>query len=600
MRSGSTLVWAVWIGAAAVAAAGLSRYRVDNAITDWAPETATVGPFASYCVVGWPKASVDGAAIADALRALPTVAMCIDARSVNAFGPLHGVTADNFVVGPDGRWAGAFCFPASGVSDAAFVDEIRKCMRREANDRAVLAGPAVFHVELNAWSQRRLPAIVAAITLLGAVLLTWITGNVGSALAGTTAVVVSQIVLVGGIAWLGIPMDMSLSVVPPMMLALGFSYVAHRAVQSHIIATLAMCAATTAAGVGVFAATDLLPIRRFALFGVVGVLLVWLAVVTLVRPPIARQKRRRHARLRIRNTLLSAVCRHPRKVIAVFAMLTFAALPAAFRVRFASDPLDYFPADAPIVRHFKTLDEHLTGMLPFQVTVSGNCDIAVMFAETPGVRKVIDVSAWVGSHDRVYWCLADNSAMPALEAAQHRWRQFADAHNCRLAWTGVAAQLARTATVIRRVALLSLPLMVLFAGVVIGLVTRSVRLALLSAWVNAIPALFLIVLAGVSRWPLDLPALMIGAIAIGMAIDDTIHVVRAVSRNESIRRTLLRCWRPCAGSTFVAASCLLLFALAPFRPTAQFGVLLALASLAALAGDLLLLPAAMSTRAQAR
>jgi predicted exporter len=108
------------------------------------------------------------------------------------------------------------------------------------------------------------------------------------------------------------------------------------------------------------------------------------------------------------------------------------------------------------------------------------------------------------------------------------------------------------------------------------------------------------VLAGMTRWPLGLPALMVGAIAVGMAIDDTIHVLQGLARGWSPRRTLVRCWRPCAGSTAVAAVCFALFALAPFRPTAQFGILLSAGSIAALAGDLLVLPAAWAWLVRSR
>jgi predicted RND superfamily exporter protein len=90
--------------------------------------------------------------------------------------------------------------------------------------------------------------------------------------------------------------------------------------------------------------------------------------------------------------------------------------------------------------------------------------------------------------------------------------------------------------------------------------------------------------------------MMFGLSAVGVAADDTVHLLHRTPRSSLARRTtftLAECWRPCVGSSLIAACCLAVFALSPFRPTAQFGVLLAAAILAALLADMLVLPAAL-------
>lgn len=84
---------------------------------------------------------------------------------------------------------------------------------------------------------------------------------------------------------------------------------------------------------------------------------------------------------------------------------------------------------------------------------------------------------------------------------------------------------------------------------------------------------------------------MIGAIAVGMAIDDTVHLVRGLKRRPSIHAVVVECWRPCVGSSLVTAACMALFAFAPFRPTAQFGLMMSIAVIAALVSDFLVFPA---------
>jgi predicted RND superfamily exporter protein len=123
-----------------------------------------------------------------------------------------------------------------------------------------------------------------------------------------------------------------------------------------------------------------------------------------------------------------------------------------------------------------------------------------------------------------------------------------------------------------------------------GTVLARIRAGLLGAGVSAVPTAVLVVVAAVSRLPLGLPALMIAAIEVGVTVDDTLHLAAALSRCRSATRATLECWRPCVGSSLVGASTLAVFALSPFGPTRQFGVLMAAAVLCgALANHLIVL-----------
>ena len=591
--------WIVWLAAAAAAAVGLRHHRIDNALGDWVPGKTALGGFRSYLVVGGPTRLLGAHDLPRRLRGVPSVQFCIDPVSVGAFGHLAGVTAEDFVLGRDGDYAGIFCFSKPDASDDQLVAGVRAALRETLGadaGRLAIGGPALFHVELNRASQARLPHIMCAILAVGGILLWCVTGRLRTSLAAVAAIVLSQAVLFGAIGWLRVPVDMALSMVPPMMMALGFSYAVHRATRHAVIGTLSLCLLTTALGIGTLAATHLVPIRRFAICGVAGVLLAWLAVVTLVpAPPPGRTRRRRRPNVGLK-WCVAAVERHRAVVLIAAIAVSLASVAAAPFLRFETDPLKYFPKNADLVEDFNVLNRRLTGMLPFQVVMSGQEDATRLLSETPGLRKVIDVSSFVGGKDRVYWCLADNDALPGLVAAQARWQTWAKRRGVRVEWRGVAAQIDAAGALVGRVAVVSLPVMALVAMAVIGLLTRDVTLALLSAWVNLLPVAALVVVAAAARWPLGLPAIMIGAIAVGVAIDDTVHVTRCFHGGLSLRRTLVRCWRPCAGSTMVTAACMAMFALAPFGPTAQFGILFALASLFALAGDLLVLPAARGRR----
>ncbi len=588
--------WIAWIVLAAIAAAGLRDYRVDNDLSGWVPARRSVGPVQTYLVVGGPTEALALDRIVPALRRLDSVAWCLDPASLTAAAAFTRVTPNDFVVSADGGWAGVFVFRAEGADDATLVRQVREVIERHAADPARIAtgGPAVFHVALNDYSQRRLIAIMAGILILGGLMLRHLTGSLAAALRTQAAVVLSQVVLLGVISWRGAAMDMSLSMVPPLMTALGFSYAAHRLLRTGVTRILILCWLTTALGFGTFAFADLAPMRAFAVYAVVGLALVWLAVMTLLDPlpPTRRATARLPRWLRaLRAAGWSLASRRPRAVVIVGVFVSVTGIVSVMGLTFETDPLRYFPADSEVYRGFTALDAHLTGMLPFQIQIDRDVDAIPMLQRTSGVRKVIDVTSFAKSPGKVYWCLADNDALPRLQRAEADWHAWSREHGASLQWRGVAAQLAEIGAIVRRTAMVALPFMAVVAGAAVALTTRRLGDGLISLWVNLIPVLAMIASAAATRWALGLPTIMIGAIATGVAVDDTLHVVVATRTRRSLRRSYVRCWHPCIASSLVAAVCLMAFAFSPFQPTAQFGVLLAMAIMAAAFADFLLLPA---------
>lgn len=138
------------------------------------------------------------------------------------------------------------------------------------------------------------------------------------------------------------------------------------------------------------------------------------------------------------------------------------------------------------------------------------------------------------------------------------------------------------------------PLMVLLIG--------SLRLGLLSMVPNIAPIL---VTLGVMGWlglPIDFFTLMIGSIAIGLAVDDTIHFMdnfrRSFSRSGdvlgAVRETLGTTGQAMLFTSLVLAAGFAVFAFAGLTVLARFGLLTGLTILVAFLADLLLSPALMA------
>ena len=136
-------------------------------------------------------------------------------------------------------------------------------------------------------------------------------------------------------------------------------------------------------------------------------------------------------------------------------------------------------------------------------------------------------------------------------------------------------------------------------SVLMLLLWRSPGMAALSMVPNVSPVLLIFIVMGVLGIWLDMATAMIASVAVGIAVDDTIHIVHGYLRRRragaspawAIARTFRQSGRAVTATTIVLSAQFLILAFSAFQPTASFGVLTALGVGTALLFDLLLLPA---------
>lgn len=139
---------------------------------------------------------------------------------------------------------------------------------------------------------------------------------------------------------------------------------------------------------------------------------------------------------------------------------------------------------------------------------------------------------------------------------------------------------------------------------VMMLILRSIRAGLLAMLPNAFPAVFIFGLLGWTGFPVDLGIMVTASVALGIAVDDTLHFLtwfgRAVrsgqDRDDAIRTTFRMCSRAMLQTSLVCGIGLLAFVLSPFLPARRFGWLMCAMLAAALTGDLIMLPTLLSSR----
>jgi len=136
-------------------------------------------------------------------------------------------------------------------------------------------------------------------------------------------------------------------------------------------------------------------------------------------------------------------------------------------------------------------------------------------------------------------------------------------------------------------------------GVVLGLLWRSVRLAVLSLWINVLPVAAVLALSAVFGVSLNSVTIMVAAVCLGIAVDDSVHFLThwrderklAPDPATALRRTLDAKARPILCSSLVLIGVFLIFGLSSFPPVVDFGWLAAGSFLGALVSVLVGLPA---------
>jgi predicted RND superfamily exporter protein len=139
-------------------------------------------------------------------------------------------------------------------------------------------------------------------------------------------------------------------------------------------------------------------------------------------------------------------------------------------------------------------------------------------------------------------------------------------------------------------------------AVVLIFVLRSIPAAILAMIPNLFPA---VVVFGGMQWigiPLQIGSVMTASAALGIAVDDTVHFLtwfrhglgQGQTRSTALGQAFARCSGAMIQTTLICSSGLVVFAASSFVPILHFAWLMVFLLLAALVGDLILLPAILA------
>ncbi len=169
----------------------------------------------------------------------------------------------------------------------------------------------------------------------------------------------------------------------------------------------------------------------------------------------------------------------------------------------------------------------------------------------------------------------------------------------RSVYTGMVPLVYKT----QRQLLISLNESIMYATVLIAVVMMFLLKSPLAGLISMIPNVFpIVIIFGALGWlgiKVDIGIMMSASVALGVAVDDTIHFLTwfrrgiklGLGRVQSVMLAYDRCATAMLQTTIIGGLGLAVFATSTFTPTQQFGYLMISMLGAALIGDLLLLPA---------
>lgn len=418
-----------------------------------------------------------------------------------------------------------------------------------------------------------------------------------------------------------------------------------------------LAAVTTAVGFASLLTARMEPVRALgalAAFGVLASLAVNLLVgpvlVALLDPPGAQP---RSASVFARLGQAVAGPRAGRRVAVLAGVLALLLLAGLARLRVESDPLTFLPSSSRTVRDYEAVARGLTGFYTLELMVEtpgGWLDparwpaldaVARELEARPDVARVLSpldllrlfhhlsrgpgLKTWAlpatagaarelledfgGGLGDLRLAAEDGGAVRLAALVRvmpsDRFREIEAAARRALAalpepWTGTATGIvlqlvdAQLGLVRTQVESFGIAFALIFACIAVGM--RSLRLTAVSVPPNLLPILAALGAMGFSGIRLDAATVMVASVALGIAVDDTVHLLEAWRREReappevALGRALARVGPAMLVTTITACIGFAALLVSSFLPIRWFGALAALAMAVALAADLLLAP----------
>jgi len=613
-------------------------------------------------------------------------------REAVARNPIY----QDLLVTPDGRGTALLVYFRE-ISDRAMVErgvdrEIREILDEERGDGvARLTGTPIVKVALNRALLGDLVRTLPLVFLMAAVVLALAFRSALGVLVPVTTIAISLVWTLGFAGWLGWSLNLVTSVVPPLVVTVGFAYAIH--VVSEHQATLArhgpgpadraartletlgdvglpvvITGLTTAAGFLSLGVNEMSAVREFGLLAVAGVAFTVLASLSYAPAVLCAFGPRQPSRGGLFDAPLERAAvrlaefdlRRRRLVLAAGVAALALAVVGMQRIRVGTEYVENFDRAAPVRADYEAIGALFRGSEPFYVVLESSVPEA--FLDPEHLEVVKGLQAWLeaqpeiatttsfvdylmllhremndgepeafrlppsknstkqiflfGSNDEA-WVFVDRgfqSVSVFVRARAPNSRAVSDlvarvdAHLETLPdylearTTGDIVLLNQALDDIVRGQAMSLGLALLVIYGILAVMFTSLRIGLLALFPNVLPIAVYFGALGVSGVTLNPSTSLIACIALGIAVDDTVHYLarfnvdakRLADERQATREALRDVIRPVTFTTLGLCLGFLVLRTSELQSQADFGVLAAFTLAVAWLVDVTVTPALAS------
>jgi len=353
--------------------------------------------------------------------------------------------------------------------------------------------------------------------------------------------------------------------------------------------------------------------------------------------------------------------RHQKIVLPIIGAMVVLSLIGIFRIQVETNPVGYLKDGAPVKRNFVDIYQDLSGSFPINIAMGGSTadffenprnlsDIARLqeFLDTlTGVDKTLSFADYLKLVNYVlnrfepdYYRLPEagfevrmllnnfktilgedvfsrfmnadlsktniillthlSSSRKFLQLREKTLAFVNQNFSKDLQWeiTGLGMVIAASSHQLTLGQIKSLGITMILVFGIMFILFMSIKVGLIAILPNLFP---IIINFGIMGWlgiELSMVTSLIASIAIGLAVDDTIHYLVRYNREfkkdldekRAIRDTLHGVGKPIIFTTITLCAAFSILLFSSFKPTAIFGVMMMITSLSALVGDLILLP----------
>jgi predicted RND superfamily exporter protein len=407
---------------------------------------------------------------------------------------------------------------------------------------------------------------------------------------------------------------------------------------------------TTGIGFASLTVSEVVPVKNLGFFAAVSIASTFVLVISFLPaalllfpvPPLPSKREREHKRFTMFLQGLSRFAVQRKWEILTFCLiLCVASFGGITQIKAETQALRFFKEKSPLAQAYAFIESTLTGLSPIEIVIESksNRENALLLTNDI-VQQINSLQDFLSDQEGVVCSQsvvamremrglttgeADGSMQGYLNQKKNATRvsvkaktmgsseyqllinkidRYLNEHfsgEVRAYTTGIVPLIIDMQDTLLKSLIESFSLALGVIGLIFFLLLRSFKNTLICMIPNVIPILVVLGCMGYAGIKLDVATVMIASVALGIAVDDTIHFIYrfkkeasgSASYTQPIFSTLSSTGKAIICTSMVNLCGFSVLCFSDFRPMIYFGLLTGITILAALVGDLIILPASL-------